>query len=145
MRFLLLLAFSAALLSLPAQADDAAAAPPPADNASGFANIDLDDAFNGKLVVLRANSDRSDNNLLSVSATLKNVTNRTILAEVGTCYADATGTWLNGGHAGWLTFKLKPHMQFEYRSASMSDAASAYLVRIRTAEPAGRMVGAAAR
>lgn len=139
MRFLPLLILSLAVAIQPVRADDVSTSAPPADNESGFANVDLDEAFTGKLVVLRANSDRSDNNLLSVSATLKNVSNRTVTIQVGTCYADAAGNWLNGGHAGWLSFKLKPHSQFQYRSSSLTDTAHDFLVRIWLAEPAGRL------
>ncbi len=120
MRFILLLPFLLALAFPLARGEDNAASVPPADNESGFANVDLDTAFTGKLVVLTATSDRTDNNLLSVSSTLKNVTGHPLTITVGTCYADAAGNWINGGKAGWLSFVLKPHSQFQYRSASLS-------------------------
>lgn len=145
MRFIPFLVLSFALATQPSWADDTATSAAPADNASGFTNVDLDTGFTGKLVVVRVNCGRTDNNLLAVSAMLRNVTGRTVKIEVGTCYADAAGNWINGGQAGWLSFVLKPHSEFQYRSASLSDDASDYLVRIRTIEPSGKMVGVAER
>ena len=141
MRFLPILACLLAALAWPlrtALADDALGAAAPADNASGFDNVDLlDDGLTGKLSVLRVGSDRSDENLLSILAALKNLTGRPLRLEAQTVYKDANGNWMNGGRAGWISLELKPHSQLNYRSESLSVDAKDFLVRIRMADPAG--------
>jgi hypothetical protein len=119
-----------------AAADDTVVAAEPADTASGFDNVDLlDDGLTGKLSVVLVNSDRSDENLLSILAALKNLTGRTLKLEAQTVYRDANGNWMNGGHAGWISLDLKPHGQLNYRSESLSVDAKDFLVRIRVAGP----------
>ncbi len=125
-----------------AAADDALVPGEPADTASGFDNVDLvDGSLTGKLGVVRVGSDRSDENLLSILAALKNLTDRTLKLEAQTLYKDASGNWMNGGRAGWIAVDLKPHGQFNYRSESLSVDASDFLVRIRLAGTK-RLVGA---
>jgi hypothetical protein len=137
MRPVSLLALTAllALAGLPSRlacADDAMTEAAPADNASGFGNVDLvDGALAGKLGVLRVGSDRTGTNLLSISATLKNATGHALTIEAQTLYKDADGNWIDGGRAGWLTLEIKPHGELRYRSASLSDDARDFLVRIR--------------
>ncbi len=145
MRSLSILACMLAILIGPlpcAVADDVLTPAEPADTASGFDNVDLlDGGLTGKLGVVRVGSDRSDENLLSILAALKNLTGHTLKLEAQTLYKDASGNWMNGGRAGWIPVDLKPHAQFNYRSESLSVDASDFLVRIRLAG-SGRMVGA---
>ena len=102
-------------------ADDTMVAAEPADTASGFDNVDLIDAsLTGKLCIVRVGSDRSDENLLSILAALKNLTGRTLRLEAQTVYRDADGSWINGGRAGWIALDLKPHGELNYRSEALS-------------------------
>jgi hypothetical protein len=115
----------------------------PADNQSGFYNVDLlDGSLTGKLGVMRVGSDRSDENLLSILAALKNLTGHPLKLEAQTLYRDASGNWMNGGCAGWIPLQLKPHGQLNYRSESLSVEAQDFLVRIRLVGT-DRLVGAA--
>ncbi len=146
MRSLPILVFALATLALPVRltvADDEMTAGAPADNESGFDNVDLlDGSLTGKLGVLRVGSDRSDENLLSILAALRNLTGHPLKLEAQTLYKDANGNWMNGGCAGWIPLELKPHGQLNYRSESLSVGAQNFLVRIRLAGT-DRLVGAA--
>lgn len=146
MRSLPILAFALATLVLPvrlAVADDEMTAGAPADNQSGFDNVDLlDGNLTGKLGVLRVGSDRSDENLLSILAALKNLTGHPLKLEAQTLYKDSNGKWMNGGYAGWIPLELKPHGELNYRSESLSVDAQNFLVRIRLVGT-DRLVGVA--
>lgn len=114
----------AALLLAPLPADT--------DSEAGFDNVDLlDPALNGKLSVVRVGSQRTNTNLLAIFASLKNLTGHVLAIQAQTLYKDGDGNWLDGGKAGWLTLELKPHEELEYRSASLSDDAQDFLVRVR--------------
>jgi hypothetical protein len=145
MRSLPILAFALAALAWPVQralADDEMTAGEPADNESGFDNVDLlDGSLTGKLGVMRVGSDRSDENTLSILAALKNLTDHPLRLEAQTLYKDANGNWMNGGCAGWIALELKPHGQLNYRSESLSVEAQNFLVRIRLVGT-DRLVGA---
>ena len=111
----------------------AAAAPADSDSEAGFDNVDvLDPSLNGQISVVRVGSQRTNTNLLSIFASLKNLTAHALTIQAQTLYKDADGNWLDGGKAGWLTLTLKSHEELEYRSASLSDEAQDFLVRIRT-------------
>ena len=120
--------------------DSGADTPPPADQGtaggadagSGFDNVEIADAsLNGKLTVLRVGSQPTPNNLLSVFAGLKNKTAHRLDLEVQTIYKDKEGNALNSG--SWIPMTLKPHEEQEYRSASISELATDFLVRVRRA------------
>jgi hypothetical protein len=127
-------------LALPVQFaaadDDTLIASAPADTSSGFENVDLlDGTLTGKLGVIDVGSNRSTDNLLNVCATLKNITGHTLKIEAQTLYRDASGNWINGGRAGWITLEIKPRGELAYRSASLTDEAQDYLVRVRLRKP----------
>jgi hypothetical protein len=123
----------AALLLAPLLMDHAVAAPSDTDSEAGFDNVDvLDPSLNGQISVVRVGSQRTNTNLLSIFASLKNLTAHALTIQAQTLYKDADGNWLDGGKAGWLTLELKPHEELEYRSASLSEDALDFLVRIRT-------------
>jgi hypothetical protein len=110
----------------------ATAAPAQSDSEAGFDNVDvLDAGLNGQLSVVRVGSQRTNTNLLSIFASLKNLTAHPLTIQAQTLYKDGDGNWLDGGRAGWLTLELKPHEELEYRSASLSEEAQDFLVRIR--------------
>ncbi len=122
----------AALLLAPLPPDRACAAPADTDSEAGFDNVDvLDPALGGQLSVVRVGSQRTNTNLLSIFASLKNLTDHTLTIQAQTLYKDGDGNWLDGGKAGWLTLELKPHEELEYRSASLSEDAQDFLVRVR--------------
>ena len=100
---------------------------------SGFDNIEVADAgLNGKVAVLRVGSEVAENNLLSVFAGLKNRTGQRLVLEVETIYKDKAGNVLNAG--SWIAVTLKPHEEREYRSASISEEAVDFLIRVRRAQ-----------
>jgi hypothetical protein len=102
------------------------------DSEVGFDNVQVMDAsLDGKISVTRVGSDRTNTNLLSIFADLKNLTGRSLRVEAQTLYKDSDGNWIDGGRAGWVPLELKPGEEFEYRSASLSEAAEDFLVRIR--------------
>jgi hypothetical protein len=99
---------------------------------SSFDNLEIaDPSLNGKVTVLRVGSERTGNNLLSVFAGLKNKTTYKVVLEAETIYKDKAGNALNAG--SWIPVNLKPHEESEYRSASISEEAVDFLVRIRLA------------
>jgi hypothetical protein len=105
------------------------------DASSSFDNLEIVDAgLNGKLAILRVGSDPSANNLLSVFAGLKNKTPNRLALEVETIYKDKDGNALNAG--SWIPMTLKPHQEKEYRSASISELAVDFLIRVRRAQAA---------
>jgi len=102
------------------------------DAGSGFDNLEIVDAgLNGKVAVLRVGSQLAENNLLSVFAGLKNRTAHRLVLEVETIYKDKAGNALNAG--SWIPLTLKPHEESEYRSASISEEAVDFLIRVRRA------------
>lgn len=108
-------------------ADDEAA-----NTGSSFDNIEiLSSSLPAKLVILRVGSDRTSTNLLSVFVGLKNKTPHRLEFQVQTIYKDKLGNQLNDGHASWIPMTLKPHEELEYRSASISEDAVDFFVRIR--------------
>ena len=122
----------AALLLAPLPTSHAAPPPSDGDSEAGFDNVDvLDAALNAKISVVRVGSQRTNTNLLSIFAGLKNLTGHPVTIQAQTLYKDGDGNWLDGGKAGWLTLQLKPHEELEYRSASLSDDAQDFLVRVR--------------
>jgi hypothetical protein len=99
---------------------------------TGFDNVEvLDRSLDGRLSVVSVGSDRTKTNLLSIFATLKNLTSSSLLIEAETLYKDGNGDWMDGGKASWLSLEIKPHAELEYRSASLSEEAQDFLVRIR--------------
>lgn len=103
---------------------------------SSFDNLEFaDSSLEGKIAVLRVGSEPTATNLLSVFAGLKNKTSHRLEIEVQTLYKDKAGNALNSG--SWIGLTLKPHEEFEYRSASISEAAADFLVRVRKASISG--------
>lgn len=99
---------------------------------TGFDNVEvLDRSLDGKLSVVSVGSDRTKTNLLSIFVSLKNLTSSSLLIEAETLYKDGNGDWIEGGKASWLSLEIKPHGELEYRSASLSEEAQDFLVRIR--------------
>ena len=129
MRRLVLLGLVTILAALP---ELAPAASPDADAEAGFDNVQVvDPGLDSKISITRVGSDRTNTNLLSVFADLKNLTGHSLSIEAQTLYKDGDGDWIDGGHAGWIPLTLKPHEEFEYRSASLSEEAQDFLVRIK--------------
>ena len=103
------------------------------ENAASFDNVEvLDAGLHAKLAILRAGSDRTATNLLSVFVGLKNKTAHPLGIQVQTIYKDKLDNPLNEGKASWVTMHLKPHEETEYRSASLSEDGADFLVRIRS-------------
>jgi hypothetical protein len=99
-----------------------------------FDNVEiLDSSLQAKLAILRVGSDRTATNLLSIFVGLKNKTAHRLEIQAQTIYKDKSGNPLNHGQAGWISMTLKPHEESEYRSASISEDAVDFLVRIRKA------------
>ena len=99
-----------------------------------FDNLDVIDAsLGGKLAVLRVGSDVGVNKLLSVFAGMRNKTGHALNLEIQTIYKDTYGNALNSG--SWIPFTLKAHEEKEYRSSAISEQATDFLVRVRTASP----------
>jgi hypothetical protein len=102
------------------------------DAGSSFDNLEIVGAgLNGKLAILRVGSQLAENNLLSVFAGLKNKTPHRLALEMETIYHDKSGDALNVG--SWIPVTLKPHEEQEYRSASISEEAVDFLIRVRRA------------
>jgi hypothetical protein len=97
-----------------------------------FDNIDvIDPSLDGKMAVLRVGSDIGANKLLSVFAGLRNKTGHSLNLEIETIYKDTFGNPLNTG--SWIPFTLEAHEEKEYHSASISEQATDFLVRVRRA------------
>ena len=109
----------------------------PTDNSAGsdFDNLEIAPAtLKDKLSILRVGSDRTDENLLTVFAGLKNKSGHSLQLEVQTIYKDKSDRALTNGSRSWVPITLKAHGQTQYRSVAISEDASDYLVRIRPAE-----------
>jgi hypothetical protein len=105
---------------------------------SDFDNLEIvGDSLKGKLAVTRVGSDRTDANLLSVFAGVKNQTGRRLELEMQTLYRDKNGNPLSGGGASWIPITLKPHEETQYRSVALSQEAADFQVRIRRASSPG--------
>jgi hypothetical protein len=87
------------------------------------------ESLKNKIAVQRIQSQRSSNNLLAVSATLKNTTGRKIAFEAATIYRDRAGHELNTG--SWLKFTLMAHEETEYRSSAINVEAVSFVIRVR--------------
>jgi hypothetical protein len=99
-----------------------------------FDNLDvIDTSLSGKLAVLRVGSDIGGNKLLSVWAGMRNKTGHALNLEIQTIYKDTYGSALNSG--SWIPFTLKAHEEKEYHSSAISELATDFLVRVRTASP----------
>ena len=100
------------------------------DTDSDFNNLEVVDAvLNSKISLLRIGSRRGANNLLAVFAGLKNNTGRHLTIEIETIYKDKAGNELNTG--SWIRLTLNAHAETDYRSASISEAATDFLIRVR--------------
>jgi hypothetical protein len=114
------------------------AAPSTATSTSDFDNLEvLNESLKDKLSVLRVGSGRSDSNLLSVFAGVKNNTGHRLDLEMQTLYRDKDGHPLSDGRGSWIPISLKPHEEVQYRSVAISEDATDFLVRIRHASAAG--------
>jgi hypothetical protein len=101
---------------------------------STFDNLEIvGDGLHGKLDVMRVGSDRTDANLLSVFAGVKNRTAQRLKVEMQTIYRDKDGRALGDGRSSWIPITLKPHEETQYRSVAISEDATDFLVRIRPA------------
>jgi hypothetical protein len=97
---------------------------------STFDNIEIVDAsLIGRIGITRVGSQPGENGLLSVFAGFKNKTEHPLYIEVETVYKDISGKALNS--ASWIPMPLKPREERSYRSASITDQATDYLIRIR--------------
>jgi hypothetical protein len=105
------------------------------DTSSAFDNLEfLSPTLKSKLAVVRVGSDRTDSNLLTVFAGVRNKSAKPLDIEVQTIYKDKAGTPLTDGKGGWIPLNLKPHQETQYRSMAISEDATDYVVRIRHAE-----------
>jgi hypothetical protein len=103
---------------------------------SDFDNLEIVGGnLRDKLAVLRVGSDRSESNLLSVFAGVKNKTSQRLELEMQTVYRDKEGRPLGDGRSSWVPITLKPHEATQYRSVALSEDATDFLVRIRHASP----------
>jgi Protein of unknown function (DUF1425) len=108
---------------------------------SGFDNLEIvTPDLKGRVAVLRVGSDRTDSNLLSVFAGVKNRTAHRIEIEMQTVYRDKEGKPLTDGFGGWIPITLKPHEETQYRSVAISENATDFVVRIRHAPGTGQQV-----
>jgi hypothetical protein len=99
-----------------------------------FDNVDvIDTSLSGKLAVLRVGSDVGVNKLLTIFTGLRNKTGHALNLEIQTIYKDTYGNALNSG--SWIPFTLKAHEEKEYHSSAISEQATDFLVRVRTAPP----------
>jgi hypothetical protein len=105
----------------------------PAINAgASFDNVEVvDESLSGQLDVVRAGSQPTESNTLSVFVGLHNRTKEKLFLQVQTIYKDSSGNALNTG--SWVPMTLKPKQEIEYRSVSLSDEATDFVVRIRFA------------
>ncbi len=110
---------------------------PDTSTGSDFDNLEMaPPELKNKLAILRVGSDRTEDNLLTVFAGLKNKSNRPLQLEVQTIYRDKADHTLSSGQRSWVPITLKPHEETQYRSVAISEDAADYLVRIRPAEQA---------
>ena len=107
---------------------------PDTDASSDFDNLEIAPAtLKDKLTVMRVGSDRTEDNLLTVFAGLKNKSSHSLQLEVQTIYKDKADHSLTSGTRSWVPITLKPHGQTQYRSVAISQDAADYMVRIRPA------------
>ncbi len=108
---------------------------PALDDLNPDTNLEfVNPALKSKLAVVRVGSDRSDSNLLTVFAGVRNKSAKPLDIEVQTIYKDKSGTPLTDGKGGWIPITLKPHGETQYRSMAISEDATDYVVRIRHAD-----------
>jgi hypothetical protein len=101
-----------------------------------FDNLEIvSPGLKSRLTVTRVGSDRTDDNLLTVFAGLKNKSSRPLPIEVQTLYKDKRDHSLSDGRKSWVPLTLKPHEEMQYRSVAISEAATDFVVRIRHAAP----------
>lgn len=108
-----------------------------ADETAGstFDNIEVVDAsLNSKLEITRVGSQAGDNGLLTVFAGFRNKTAHELNLDVETVYKDSAGTALN--NASWIPMTLEAHEEKGYRSASISQQAADFIIRVRVTPPA---------
>jgi hypothetical protein len=99
-----------------------------------FDNLEIvNPSLKDKLAVLRVGAGRSDSNLLSVFAGVKNKTAHPLDLEMQTVYRDKDGNSLTDGRGSWIAINLKPHEETQYRSVAISEDATDFVVRIRHA------------
>ncbi len=99
-----------------------------------FDNLEvLNPDLKESLAILRIGSEPKANKVLSVFTGLRNKTGQKLYLEVQTIYKNRLGDPIN--HGTWVPMTLKPHQTTEYRSASLSDDATDFLVRIRRGIP----------
>jgi hypothetical protein len=101
---------------------------------SDFDNLEfVGPGLKDKLVVLRVGAGRTETNLLSVFAGVRNKTGHRLELEMQTLYRDREGRPLSDGHGSWIPITLKPHEETQYRSVALSEEATDFLVRVRPA------------
>jgi hypothetical protein len=104
------------------------------DASQGFDNLEIvSPGLKTKLAVMRVGSDRTEGNLLSVFAGLKNKSSHPLPLEVQTVYKDKSDQPLTDGRSSWVPITLKPYEETQYRSVAISEDASDFMVRIRHA------------
>jgi hypothetical protein len=132
------------LLAVRVQAEPSDDLDAPRTNAGGMivssdsddVHIDLvDPALDRRLEVVNIDATRGGNNLLAITATLRNKTGARLSIAVETIYRDKQGSDLNAGT--WLHLTLGPHEVHKYRSSAIAEAAVDFLIRVRPA-PGGR-------
>lgn len=118
----------------PSQAQETALQEPTTAPAPDFDNLEImSPGLKGTLAVTRVGSDRTDGNLLSVFAGLKNKSSHPLDLEVQTLYKDKKDHSLTDGRASWVPITLKPHEATQYRSVAITEDAADFVVRIRHA------------
>jgi hypothetical protein len=100
-----------------------------------FDDIEIVDAALKPIVeVTRVGSQLGANNLLGVFAGLRNKTTHPLVLEIETIYKDKSGNVLTTG--SWIRFTIKAGAQSDYRSVSISEGATDFLIRVRRAKNA---------
>jgi hypothetical protein len=89
----------------------------------------LDESLKPRLVLLRIGAQRTTSNLLAVFAGMRNATSRKLAFEIETIYRDKDGNALNKG--SWIRLSLKPQEEIDYKSASLSEDAVDFTIRVR--------------
>jgi hypothetical protein len=108
---------------------------------SGFDNLEIvTPDLKGRVAILRVGSDRTDSNLLSVFAGVRNRTGHRLEIEMQTVYRDKEGKPLTDGLGSWIPITLKPHEETQYRSVAISEDATDFVVRIRHAPGTGEQI-----
>jgi hypothetical protein len=103
-----------------------------ADTSSDFDNLEIvNPNLKDHLAVMRVGSDRTDSNLLSVFAGVKNKSAHPLKIEMQTIYKDKDGHSLTDNKAAWMPIDLKPHGETQYHSVAISEEATDFIVRIR--------------